>query len=376
MLSISNAFRRRQRLVLTLLALASGGAVFLGADVLRSSIRDSVGLIFATQRYDIVLKLADGAAASRIEATATAVPGVARAEAWAVANAGLSHDDGMLGNSFNLIGVPPRSPMLAPVLRGGRLISDLDRDSVVIGSALLKDEPGLQPGAAVTLMIDGRSSRWTVASVVDSGPMPVAYTSRRTLDALQGGDLASVVVVAAASQEAADPLGLILRLRDAFGQAGMQVASSQLLRENRRSFEDHLLMVSEFLGAMSWVMIVVGGMGLTSTMSLAVLERTREIGVMRAIGASRRAILRLILGEGVVIAVLGWLVSLPLSAPMSALLAEAFGHVMFAVPVRYLPGAGGMLKWLALAITVSIIASALPALRATRIATASALSYE
>ena len=76
-------------------------------------------------------------------------------------------------------------------------------------------------------------------------------------------------------------------------------------------------MVVEFLGAMGWVMIVVGGMGLASTMSLAVLERTREIGVMRAIGAPHRSILIMILMEGLVIAVLGWLASLPLSVPMS-----------------------------------------------------------
>ena len=48
---------------------------------------------------------------------------------------------------------------------------------------------------------------------------------------------------------------------------------------------DHLLMVVDFLAAMGWTMLVVGALGLGSTMALAVLERTREIGVLRAIGA-------------------------------------------------------------------------------------------
>jgi putative ABC transport system permease protein len=97
----------------------------------------------------------------------------------------------------------------------------------------------------------------------------------------------------------------------------MPVASSQRLSENRRVIEDHLLMVVEFLGVMGWVMIAVGGMGLGSTMSLAVLERTREIGVLRAIGARHRDIVTMLQVEGTVIALLGWLVSIPLSVPMS-----------------------------------------------------------
>ena len=71
----------------------------------------------------------------------------------------------------------------------------------------------------------------------------------------------------------------------------MEVASSQLVAESRRVIEDHLLMVVDFLGAVAWIMLLVGGMGLASTMGLAVLERTREIGVLRAIGARIRSIL-------------------------------------------------------------------------------------
>jgi putative ABC transport system permease protein len=148
-----------------------------------------------------------------------------------------------------------------------------------------------------------------------------------------------------------------------------------LTSENRRALEDHLLLVVEFLGAMGWVMIAVGGMGLASTMGIAVLERTREIGVMRAIGAKHSSIAGIVQAEGLVIALLGWALALVLSVPMSVVLARAFGAIMFPVPERYVPTAGGTLGWLAVAVAVSVVACAWPALRATRIPTASALSY-
>jgi putative ABC transport system permease protein len=156
----------------------------------------------------------------------------------------------------------------------------------------------------------------------------------------------------------------------------MAVASSQRLSEMRRVIEDHLLMVVDFLGVMGWVMIAVGGMGLGSTMSLAVLERTREIGVLRAIGARHRDIITMLQIEGIVIALLGWLVSVPLSVPMSIVLERAFGRIMFEVPTSLVPDGSGVAQWLLLVVVVAVLACALPALRATRTSTAAALSYE
>jgi putative ABC transport system permease protein len=225
-------------------------------------------------------------------------------------------------------------------------------------------------------MIDGSVSPWKIVGIVDAGAQPIAYTNRAVLAALRGSETAQTLVVALTSRSTPGQLDTIARLRTVLADAGMPVASSQRLSENRRVIEDHLLMVVEFLGVMGWVMIAVGGMGLASTMSLAVLERTREIGVLRAIGARHRDIVTMLQVEGIVIALLGWLVSIPLSVPMSIVLERAFGKIMFEVPTSIVPDGSGVLQWLLLVVVVALLASALPALRATRTSTAAALSYE
>jgi putative ABC transport system permease protein len=111
-------------------------------------------------------------------------------------------------------------------------------------------------------------------------------------------------------------------------------------------------------------------------MSLGVLERTREIGVMRAIGAGHRSILAMIQVEGLVIALLSWALAIPLSAPVSVVLARAFGRIMFPVGARLTPPISGIVQWLAVAIAVSLIACLWPAFRATRISVSRALAYE
>lgn len=79
-------------------------------------------------------------------------------------------------------------------------------------------------------------------------------------------------------------------------------SSSQRQAESRRVIEDHLLMVVDFLGAMAWLVLDIAAMGLASSMGLAVLERRREIGVLRALGASRRALAGMMQLEGLLIA--------------------------------------------------------------------------
>jgi putative ABC transport system permease protein len=377
LLSIGNAFRRRQRLVLTLLALAAGGAVFLGAANLRGAVGASIDALFTSQHFDAQLRLSEAQPAARLEQAAGSVDGVQGVEAWATARASVAKDDGSLGNAFGLIAPPAATKLFVPPSpEAGRWLDNAAHDEIVVSRVLLRDEPALVVGATIALRIDGNVSSWKIVGVVGAGAQPIAYTTRSALAALQGGETAQTLVVALASRSVAGQLEAIARLRSVLAEAGMPVASSQRLSENRRVIEDHLLMVVEFLGAMGWVMIAVGGMGLGSTMSLAVLERTREIGVLRAIGARHRDIVTMLQVEGIVIALLGWLVSIPLSVPMSIVLERAFGKIMFEVPTSIVPDGSGVLQWLLLVVVVALLASALPALRATRTSTAVALSYE
>jgi putative ABC transport system permease protein len=377
LLSIGNAFRRRQRLVLTLLALAAGGAVFLGAANLRTAVRASVDGLFASQHFDAQLRLSEAHTAAQLEQTAASVDGVQGAEAWATARATVARDDGILGNAFGLIAPPAGTTLFSPPSpESGRWLGQSAHNEIVVSRVLLRDEPALVVGATIPLMIDGNVSPWNIVGIVDAGAQPIAYTSRAALAGLRASETAQTLVVALTSRSTAGQLDTIARLRSVLADAGMPVASSQRLSENRRVIEDHLLMVVEFLGVMGWVMIAVGGMGLASTMSLAVLERTREIGVLRAIGARHRDIVTMLQVEGIVIALLGWLVSIPLSVPMSIVLERAFGKIMFEVPTSVVPDGSGVVQWLMLVVVVALLACALPALRATRTSTAAALSYE
>jgi putative ABC transport system permease protein len=373
--SLRNSCRRRQRLALTVLTVATGGAVYLGAINLRAAIGCSVDALFAARHYDMSLKLGRPYPAAAVEAAAARVPGVRSAEAWAGARAVVSGADGTLGSAFPIIALPPGSRLLAPLVERGRWLPSGDPRALVVSRRLREDEPRLEIGRDVLLVIGGRPARCHVTGVVDAGPTLTAFAPRDVVAAAVAGG-ANVLAVAAVDGSLTAQRELLDRLRAALGNAGIEVESTHLVAPERQAVEDHLLMVAAFLGAMGQLIILVGGFGLASTMSLAVLERRREIGVLRAIGARHRTILAMIQVEALTIGLLGWLAALPLSVAMSVVLGNAFGRIMFRVPVTLLPQPGGVMRWALVAAAVSVAGASWPAWRATRVSTAAALAYE
>lgn len=376
--SLRNAFRKRQRMMLTLLTLALGGAVYLGALNLRVAIRNSVGYIYGElMRYDISIGFRRSYPADSLERAVAGIEGVEHAEAWTGYRAAVTRAGGVLGNGFGLGAIPPGTEMVAFPMEQGRWLTDADSNGLVVNRHLLAQDPTLEVGREVSLVIDGRLSRWVVVGIFPSGPGAAAFATRAAVARATGNQGMDRVVLTSTGRTPEVQGELSRRLRDRLQAAGFEVGASQLLAESRRVLEDHLLMVAGFLRLMALAMILVGGLGLASTMSLAVLERTREIGVLRAIGARHHSILGMVQAEGLVIALLSWMLAVPLSIPMTLLLGKVFGRIM--MPVRQttlLPETGSMLTWLGVVVVVSLIACAWPAWRATRVTTAAALAYE
>jgi len=376
LLSLRNAFRRRQRMVLTLLTLATGGAVYLGAINLRAGIVGSVDLMFESQRFDMSLRFAQPQLPDSIEAVVRRTSGVARAEAWTGTRGIVRRADGSLSDAFPITAPPASSEMLVARITRGRALRAGDERVLVVNRRLVEEEPTLTVGSSATILIAGKPTEWTIVGLAETGTSNAAYAPRATIAAMVGNGRVSTAVVADALTGPAAHFDLLQRLRSDLAGAGMPIQSGQLMAQQRSVVEDHLLMVGGFLGNMSLLMIIVGGLGLASTMSLSVLERTREIGVLRAIGAPHRAILTMVQVEGLVIALLSWLVAIPASLPMTYVLGKAFGRVMLEVPVSFVPEPAGVVRWLAVVVAVSVAACAWPAIRAMRVPTATALAYE
>ena len=161
-----------------------------------------------------------------------------------------------------------------------------------------------------------------------------------------------------------------------FKQAGIPVGQLTLGEEWRKGQAATLDVFVYFLLVMAAMIAVVGGLGLTGTMSMNVLERTREIGVLRAIGASNGSVMRVVLVEGLLIGLISWVLAILLSFPVTLALDSGVGAAMFKSPLKFAFGWSGLVNWLAGVLVLAVLASIVPALRAVRLTVRDVLAYE
>jgi putative ABC transport system permease protein len=116
-------------------------------------------------------------------------------------------------------------------------------------------------------------------------------------------------------------------------------------------------------------------MGLMGALSISVVERTREIGVMRAIGARSRSIMGMFIMEGVLQGLISWLVAAPLSFLIGYPVARQLGQTMLDIDLDYSYSYGAVLIWLGVILAIAALAATVPARNATRISVRESLAY-
>jgi putative ABC transport system permease protein len=137
-----------------------------------------------------------------------------------------------------------------------------------------------------------------------------------------------------------------------------------------------LNVIVEFLLGLATLIAVVGGLGLAGMMSMNVMERTRELGVMRSIGASNGVVMQLVIVEGVLTGLLSWIGGALLGVPVGTLLAAVLGQGLLGTPFAFVPAWNSLLIWLVIVVVLSILASTVPAMNASRLTVREVLAYE
>lgn len=374
-LSLRNTFRHRVRIGLTLLTLASGGVIFIMVMSVSSSLEYTLDVVLRDFGSDVVAAFDHPRAATELRDVTQKVAGVKRAEAWDYQAAQVQLGNGERRDIF-LWGLPPDSQIFRPRIVSGRGLRP-DDDLAILLNRKTATDMGIRPGDRMKLVIGERESSWTVVGLVlnlnnnqrDSF-VPLRALAREALTP----DQATVVMAQGEQHDAANQQALAKALRAAYAARKFDIdfveSASEMQAQNRALFN----VITYLMLSMAAVAAVVSSIGLMGAMSLNVIERRREIGVLRAVGATSAAIVGIFVTEGVLVGLLSWLLAVPLSHPSARLFSRMISNVM--IPLDFSYSTTGMLLWLAIVVVLSIVASLWPALRATRISVRESLSYE
>ncbi len=129
-------------------------------------------------------------------------------------------------------------------------------------------------------------------------------------------------------------------------------------------------MLPNLLYALLPLSIVISLFGIVNTLVLTVFERTRELGMLRAVGMTRRQVRRMIRHESIVTALLGASFGIPIGAALALMVGVAIKYAAFTVPV------GTLVVFVIAAIIAGVLAAIFAARRAARLNVLEALQYE
>lgn len=385
LLAMRNTFRRRGRLMLTLGLLAAGGGMFMAALNVSAAWQRNLADSFSNRRYDLEIRFSRPERVEPLIARIGAVPGVKHVEAWGYAPTALAkpgvidvirtYPDGGHG-SLSLWAAPAETTLVKFPLLAGRWLRPGDTDAVVLNHMTRAQLPNAAVGDTISLSVDGRPTAWRVVGIVKEIGSAAVYVTDKSLEKVIGQPgHARALRVVTAERDPAARAEVIRGIERALAEANVSLAMVISDSELRTVAGEHIFILIFILIFMAVLMAVVGVLGLTSTMSTNVAERTREFGVMQAIGGTPNTVLRIVVTEGVFIGVLSWVIAVLVSLPFSLLVGTVTGNMAFRLPLPLVISPLAVGLWLAIVIIGSAAASAVPAWRASRLTVRETLAY-
>jgi putative ABC transport system permease protein len=383
--ALGNMFRRKGRLILTQLVLIVAGTMFLMVMSLSASITTTLDNDFIRRNFDVVFAFEENQRIDRTLDIANMLDGVEKAEIWASQSATILKEGQRAkeaGLGAAIIGLPVESDMYRPLMVKGRWLQPGDNRAIVMNKETA-EENNIRIGDTITLdMGKFGDSDWQVVGlyqVVFGGGFstddiftPVEALFEVTRKHNEGDQLR----VRTRYDSATYTEAVRAHLLNQFTRRNMDVIFSNTLPEERISADAQFSITTTMLLALAVIVALVGGIGLMGSLSISVVERTREIGVMRAIGARSPTIMGMFVMEGVLQGLFSWVIAVPASLFIAQPLADALGQAMFEANLDYSYNISAVLVWLAVIVMISVVASVVPARNATQVSVRDSLAYQ
>ena len=382
--AVRNLLRRPVRTLLVVATTGLGVALFATGFNVRESLAQFLASTSDAMRFDLQVVLSEPADRAALEGPFAGLA-IARTEVWTGGRgelqsrvAGLARSDSPDAGA-GIVALPWNTTMAAPRLTAGRWLTSADAPEVLLNQAAVVAFGQPQVGDTLELAVRGTSRSVTVVGLVEEIDKPKAYLS----DALwtqwaDPGRRGNTLTIVAQDRTYPGVMALKKEIEKVVAASNLKVLYVISQAERTKIIADHLDIVLTVLLLLAFLVLWVATLGTAAAASITVMERTREIGVLRAIGAGPRRIIGMFVTEGLVSSLAGLAVGLAAAWPISLLASGFFGTLML--------GEGAVLRFawnpvgVAVTMVVTLVFGAVsawgPARAATRVTTRLALAYE
>jgi len=267
--------------------------------------------------------------------------------------------------------------MLNPDMLEGRWLYPSDTNQVVVSHGFFNNEPNLGVGDTIVLQVGSSISEFViVGSMKDFGVSTVFISQNGFAEYIPAENRISNILL---------DLDMTGRARQIFSavngaldEQGILILQAMSRADINAIVREHYNITMQTFMFIIFMMVVVSGFGLAATMNTQTSERTKEIGIMKAMGASRKQIMKIITAESIFIALISWGVAALLGVPFGGFSVSIFGDMVLETPLVFnvIPLLISYAAWLFFTLVIGYFASKSCAKRAGKMSVKNSLAFE
>lgn len=376
-LAFENTMRRKKRLAVTVAAMALGVAIFNTGFNVQQSLKDLLSDVNNSMKHDVHVVLINQIPKEEALKHFSGIDNISRIETWNGGRGGMQSMVVSTDAGVGIIALPYNSDLLAFRSIKGRWLSGPTEPEIVMNheAAAIYYNPAI--GSYHTLSVRGKQFKGKLVGIVEELEKPKIYIAQEQYDAFANPNHYVNSLMFVARDKSYDKvIALKKDIEKAIEPSNLQVLYVMMQAERVKIIYDHLMIILVTIVFFALLVLVVSAIGMASATSINIMERTREIGVLRAIGATPKIIYNLFVAEGMIVSVISIILGLLLSWPLSIVASKFFGKLILDVSLRFSFSKIGFAITLIATLIFGWIASRLPAQRAVSVSTREALAYE
>lgn len=379
LLAIRNSMRQKKRLTITVVTMALGVAIFSTGFNVRASLAMLLEDVNNSMKHDVQVVLSDQIPRERAMSAFNAVKNVDRIETWNGGRGELQSRVVATSSGVGIVALPHDTDLFRPRIIAGRWLRPSDPPEVVMNQPAMELYGNPAIGSGQSLNIGGNTVTVKLVGVIEELEKPKIYIDQSQYDAFANPHhhINSLMFVAK-DKSYAGVMALKSEIEAAIAPSDLKVLYVMSQAERVKVIYDHLNIILTTIVSLSLLVLVVSALGMASATGISILERTREIGVLRSIGATPQMIFQLFVAEGMIVSIASVLLGLLLAWPLSRVASVFFGKLMLGegAALRYVFSGEGFAITLMTTLIFGWLASRIPARRAIQIPTRDALAYE
>lgn len=379
-LALRNVMRRRNRLLATVATIALGVAIFNAGFNVRQSLLDFLEESKSAMRYDVQLVLKNSIPREQALAPFSGLSNVQHIETWNGGKGRLQSSVVSTRNGIGIVALPRDTALVKMDVVQGRWLARSEEIEIVMNQMAADDfgEP-VEIGKRYRIDLNGKPAQVRLVGIVKEFDAAKIYIDKAQYDEYANpGHQINSLMFAANDRRYEQVVKLKLDIERRVAGTNFDVFYVMSQTERAKIIYDHLNIILTLFTLLSTLVLVVGALGMAAATSTNILERTREIGVMRAIGATPKIVYRLFEVEGAIVSMTGIILGLLLSLPLSFYATKFFGALILGhnISLNFAFSHIGLAVTLLITLVFGWLASRIPARKAVSISNREALSYE